>query len=113
MNIITKGADIRRTELPPPISHPNYDIDDVALIEKVTKKLLHHLDLGQFRGPYTDENKPKYKYRIHTSPIACKTKASGKAMAIINESAPLGASINSEIKPEDKYVIFTSFKQLC
>ena len=34
-------------------------------------------------------------------------------MALIDESAPRGASINSEIKDEDKFVIFTSFKQLC
>ena len=40
-------------------------------------------------------------------------KSSGKAMMLIDESAPLEHSINSEINPEDKRVIYTSFLQLC
>ena len=114
MDIITKGANIKRSEKPPSKPHPNYPIHDKKLIEKVTKKLLHHLELGQLRGPYNPhKNAPKYKYKIHTSPISAKLKASGKAMMLVDESAPLGDSINSEIDDDDKFVVYTSFKQLC
>lgn len=34
-------------------------------------------------------------------------------MMIVNESAPLGDSINSSIDPEDKHVFYTDFKSLC
>ena len=113
MNLITKGADIKRTEKPPSTSTENYNINDLILIEKVTKKLLHHLDLGQLRGPYDLTDLPKFKYRVHYSPISAKLKASGKAMMIVDESAPLGNSINSAIKKEDKHVQYIDFKALC
>ena len=113
MNLITKGADIKRSVIPPPKSHPNYPVFGTSLIAKVTKKLLHHLNLGQLAGPYKLNKLPKFKYRIHTSPISAKLKSSGKAMMIVDESAPLGASINSAINDADKFVIYTSFFQLC
>ena len=108
LEIVTKGADIKRSEIPPTTSHSNYPIKDKTLIEKVTKKFLHHLELGQMR-----DDSPTYKYPIHTSPISVKLKPSGKAMMLVDESAPLGDSINSAILDEDKYVIYTSFLQLC
>ena len=99
--------------VPPPHSHPNYPVFGTSLIAKVTAKLLHHLNLGQMAGPYKLSKLPKFPYRIHTSPISAKLKSSGKAMMLVDASAPLGASINSAIKDEDKFVIYTSFFQLC
>ena len=75
--------------------------------------MLHHLDLGQLRGAYNLDDLPKFKYPIHVSPISAKLKSSGKAMMLVDESAPKGDSINSAIRPEDKYVTYTSFVQLC
>ena len=113
IEIVTKGADIKRTEIPPPISHPNYPISDPKLIEAVTKKFLHHLLLGQFWGPFSKNELPKLKYRIHTSPIAAKFKASGKAMIIVDESSPKFLNINSVIDPWDKTVSYSTFLDLC
>ena len=114
MDVITKGADIKRSEIPPSTSHPNYPIKDKELIEKVTKKLLHHLELGQLRGPYDLlRHQLSFEYKIHTSPISAKLKPSGKAIMLVDESAPKGDSINSAIDPDDKCVTYTDFKQLC
>ena len=113
INLITKGADIKRTEIPPSKSHPNYPINDDELINKVTKKLLHHIDLGQIDGPHPLDDLPTFKYKIHTSPLSCKLKPSGKAMMLVDESAPQGDSINSAIDDKDKFVSYITFFQLC
>ena len=113
IKLITQGADIKRTPKPPPKAHPNYPVKDKSLIEKVTTKFLKHIHLGQIDGPYDTKNQPKFDYPIHTSPISVKLKSSGKAMMLIDESAPLEHSINSEIKPEDKRVLYTTFLELC
>ena len=97
MNLITKGADIKRTPKPPKNSHPNYPIKDKSLIEQITKKILHHLELGQFRGPYWLHQYPQSKYKIHTSPVSVKRKPSGKGLLLVDESQPIGDSINSAI----------------
>ena len=113
MQLITIGADIKRSEIPPSKSHPNYPIHDIELIEKVTKKLLKHLFLGQLKGPYPLNKLPKHKYKIHLSPIAAKLKPSGKAMILVDESAPQNDNINSAINPKDKTVKYSTFLQLC
>ena len=109
MDLVTIGADIKRSVIPPTVSANNYPVNDPFLIKQVTKKLLHHLDLGQFRGPYQLDDTPFYPFRIHTSPISAKLKPSGKALMLVDESAPLGDSINSAILDQDKFVIYTSF----
>ena len=113
ITLISEGADIKRTEIPPPTSNPPYPQPDNDTTIKVTTKLLHHIDLGQFRGPYNDDNLPAFKYKIHYSPITAKTKPSGKAMILIDQSAPLICSINSEILDSDKKTIYSTFEQLC
>ena len=113
MEVITKGADIKRSEIPPPYSQPNYPIKGTLLIEKVTEKFIKHIKLGQIEGPYKLSNAPLTKFPIHTSPLSCKLKSSGKPMMLIDESAPLGASINSEILDEDKSVSYSDFSDLC
>ena len=102
MEVITKGADIKRSEIPFPFSQPNYPIKGTL-----------HIKLGQIEGPYKLSNIPLTKYPIHTSPLSCKLKSSGKPMMLIDESAPLGASINSEILDEDKSVSYSDFSDLC
>ena len=55
MDIVKKGADIKRSTIIPPKAMPNYPIKDINLIRKVTIKFLHHLNLGQMKGPYNRE----------------------------------------------------------
>ena len=40
IDLVTIGADIKRSEIPPPKSNPNYPINGDLLLEKVTEKLL-------------------------------------------------------------------------
>ena len=113
IDLVTIGADIKRSEIPPPKSNPNYPIHGSLLIEKVTEKLLLHLKQGHFRGPYFKNQLPLFKYKIHTSPIAAKLKASGKPMILVDESAPKCHNINSVIEQADKTVTYASFIDLC
>ena len=113
METITNGADIKRSEIPPPKITPNYKCDDIDLIRKVTIKFLKHIQLGQMWGPHKLHQLPNLNYKIHLSPIACKLKPSGKAMMLIDESSPKNHSINSEIEQLAKYVRYISFEDLC
>ena len=113
INIITKGADIKRTTTSPPKSNPNYPISNPYLIRKVTEKFIHHLKLGHLEGPHPLDNLPSFDHPIHTSPIACKLKSSGKAMMLIDESSPKDHNINSEIEKQYKHVQYISFEDLC
>ena len=70
----------------------------------MTEKFIHHLNLGHMRGPYNLNDIPKYDFKIHTSPIACKLKSSGKAMMLVDESSPKNHNINSEIEKHFKHV---------
>ena len=113
IEIITKGANIKRKEQPPPNHSKNYKCDNIDLIRKVTKKFIKHIELGQMWGPHKLHKLPKLNYKIHLSPIACKLKSSGKAMMLIDESSPKDHSVNSEIEKLAKYVRYISFEDLC
>ena len=113
IELVTIGADIKRSTTPPPKSNPNYNIKDPNLILKVTEKFLKHLDDGFFRGPYPLDDLPILFDKIHTSPVAAKFKDSGKVMIIVDASSPLNHSINSEILKKDKTTKYSTFDQLC
>ena len=62
--ILEIDANIKRSEVSPPISHLNYPINDECLSEQVTLTLLHQIHLGQIAGPYNLNNLPYFNYRI-------------------------------------------------
>ena len=114
MHTIKNGANIKRSPIPPKFSCKNYPLPkNKSILNLVTKKFLHHLQLGQIKGPYNLHSLPTFAYRIHTSPIAIKLKASGKPMILIDESAPILDSINSHINQQDKRVTYSSLLDLC
>ena len=79
----------------------------------MTEKFIHHLKLGQFAGPFHLNDLPKFKYKIHTSPIAAKLKSNGKPLILVDESSPSCHNINSVIEQADKTVKYSSFLDLC
>ena len=113
MNLVTIGADIKRSTKPPPISNPNYPINNPLLTIKVTQKFLKHLNDGHFRGPYKLDELPSLFDKIHTSPIAAKFKNTGKVMILVDASAPKNHNINSEILQIHKTTKYSTFQHLC
>ena len=113
LDIVTEGADIRRSEALPGQSLDYCGIQDPLIINLITKKLHYHILQGHLEGPYSDNELPYNKRNLHYSPVFGFLKSSNKPVFIVDLSSPKENSVNSAISQADRETSYPLFRNLC